>query len=392
MQCCLQGCNFTTHDVNTERILCKCTNSECLECEMHIKCYNRLNRIAMRSAFPSGRRKHASVAAHQRTPAVLWGGRFMDMIRPADHRCRCLKGITTPATDGTDVVHIHQYQGPLMLEKVYVRPNGAVHTHQMSECTPPSSPLRKHKHRPKIALNRTVHSTNIDKETRERYEVKPACEVQLALNIPLLPDDFELVEEQFPTLAVSSPVLHIDNSELSATITSLPTSSDPFSMYSHSFMFSHDNKYPEMPTITTSSTQTVNMNETSPTFIGIEMLMCPITLDVFRDPVLITETGDTYERDAIERWRRNHTTDPLTGFELPVCTLIFNRLVYAMIKSTYALPIEHTTCVDSMDAPRELPTLNTICQSVIGAGRGGRGGRGVGEIRRKGRGGRGYAK
>ena len=41
-------------------------------------------------------------------------------------------------------------------------------------------------------------------------------------------------------------------------------------------------------------------------------LMCPITHEMFRDPVVLVESGHTYEREAIERCLREHGTDPLT--------------------------------------------------------------------------------
>ena len=41
-------------------------------------------------------------------------------------------------------------------------------------------------------------------------------------------------------------------------------------------------------------------------------LLCPITHEMFRDPVMVMESGHTYEREAIERHFREHGTDPLT--------------------------------------------------------------------------------
>ena len=41
-------------------------------------------------------------------------------------------------------------------------------------------------------------------------------------------------------------------------------------------------------------------------------LLCPITREMFRDPVMVMESGHTYERKAIEQHLRNDRTDPLT--------------------------------------------------------------------------------
>jgi len=44
----------------------------------------------------------------------------------------------------------------------------------------------------------------------------------------------------------------------------------------------------------------------------VDEISCPITLDVFDDPVLIS-TGRTFERHVIEDWFCKSATDPLTG-------------------------------------------------------------------------------
>ena len=44
-----------------------------------------------------------------------------------------------------------------------------------------------------------------------------------------------------------------------------------------------------------------------------EELLCPITRTVFRDPVMVVESGHTYERSAIlAHFERNGAKDPLT--------------------------------------------------------------------------------
>jgi hypothetical protein len=46
-----------------------------------------------------------------------------------------------------------------------------------------------------------------------------------------------------------------------------------------------------------------------------EELMCPITRTVFRDPVVVVDSGHTYERSAIlSHFGRNGARDPLTSF------------------------------------------------------------------------------
>ena len=48
-----------------------------------------------------------------------------------------------------------------------------------------------------------------------------------------------------------------------------------------------------------------------------DVLICPITRNMFRDPVVVVDSGHTYERSAIvSHFRCNGTKDPLTGLAL----------------------------------------------------------------------------
>lgn len=43
-------------------------------------------------------------------------------------------------------------------------------------------------------------------------------------------------------------------------------------------------------------------------------LRCPITYQLLRDPVILADSGQTYERAAIEEWlSRGNMRDPITG-------------------------------------------------------------------------------
>ena len=56
-----------------------------------------------------------------------------------------------------------------------------------------------------------------------------------------------------------------------------------------------------------------------------EELVCPITRTVFRDPVMVVESGHTYERSAIlEHFRRNGAKDPLTNCDLSSAKVMTN--------------------------------------------------------------------
>lgn len=63
---------------------------------------------------------------------------------------------------------------------------------------------------------------------------------------------------------------------------------------------------------------------------SLEELTCPITNEVFLDPVLCVGDGMTYERVAAERWFKAHASSPMTGAPLDVpagVTLVDNHVV-----------------------------------------------------------------
>jgi Leucine-rich repeat (LRR) protein len=59
---------------------------------------------------------------------------------------------------------------------------------------------------------------------------------------------------------------------------------------------------------------------------------CPITQDVMVDPVIVFETGHTYERSAIETWLHTHNTDPKTNVQLRSKNLVPNHSLRTSIE------------------------------------------------------------
>lgn len=59
-------------------------------------------------------------------------------------------------------------------------------------------------------------------------------------------------------------------------------------------------------------------------------LKCPITLAIFKDPVM-TPFGHTYERSAIKAHIAQKKTDPLTGKPLDLNDLVPNRAIKDMV-------------------------------------------------------------
>jgi serine/threonine protein kinase len=61
-----------------------------------------------------------------------------------------------------------------------------------------------------------------------------------------------------------------------------------------------------------------------------DILRCPITMELFRDPVLAKD-GHTYERQAIEQWIRTNGTSPITREPLSIEHLYPNRTVKELV-------------------------------------------------------------
>ena len=64
-----------------------------------------------------------------------------------------------------------------------------------------------------------------------------------------------------------------------------------------------------------------------------EDIICPITSHIMTDPVILMESGNTYEREAILKWLTLKKTDPLTNEAISDDTIAPNRTVKRMIVS-----------------------------------------------------------
>jgi hypothetical protein len=65
-----------------------------------------------------------------------------------------------------------------------------------------------------------------------------------------------------------------------------------------------------------------------------EHLLCPITSEIFIDPVMTCD-GHTYERAAIEKWLERHHTSPQTNLNLDNKSLISNFVIKQLVKAFY---------------------------------------------------------
>ncbi|CAF1020715.1 unnamed protein product [Didymodactylos carnosus] len=62
-----------------------------------------------------------------------------------------------------------------------------------------------------------------------------------------------------------------------------------------------------------------------------DSLTCPITCDLFRDPVVAAD-GHTYEREAIVKWIHENGTSPITRQRITIDTLISNYTVKKLVE------------------------------------------------------------
>ncbi|XP_004485933.1 U-box domain-containing protein 17 [Cicer arietinum] len=92
--------------------------------------------------------------------------------------------------------------------------------------------------------------------------------------------------------------------------------------------------------------------EIADTFLTVPKdFCCPISLDLMRDPVIIS-TGQTYDRSSISRWMdEGHTTCPKTGQMLAHTRLVPNRALRNLIVqwcSADGIPLDPPEVMDAM--------------------------------------------
>ena len=84
--------------------------------------------------------------------------------------------------------------------------------------------------------------------------------------------------------------------------------------------------------------------------IDDESLICPITQEYFRDPVL-AEDGRLYEREAITRWINEHGTSPFTRQILNVNYLLPDNEIRKRIEQRRRLSVTYTRDSDQVQLP-----------------------------------------
>lgn len=103
-----------------------------------------------------------------------------------------------------------------------------------------------------------------------------------------------------------------------------------------------------------------------------EVFCCPITMELFNDPVILLENGHTYERSAIREWFTTHNTNPITNKTINNKAYKTNWSLKHIVHHQY--PKAHketiTSTMESLNVKLSEDQQNTIrqmCQADPGA-------------------------
>ncbi|KAG4925606.1 hypothetical protein JHK87_051146 [Glycine soja] len=100
--------------------------------------------------------------------------------------------------------------------------------------------------------------------------------------------------------------------------------------------------------------------------------LCPITLEIMTDPVIVT-SGQTYERESIKKWfQSNHNTCPKTRQPLEHLSLAPNRALKSLIEewcenNNFKLPKKYNSSGPEscpIDSKEEIPALVESLSSI----------------------------
>lgn len=111
----------------------------------------------------------------------------------------------------------------------------------------------------------------------------------------------------------------------------------------------------ETETMAAPNTDNAAVGEATPTVVEPHWLMCPLTNALFRDPVFVVDSGNTYERDVVLGfWRiAGVAKDPLTNLQLATNDV---RTNWAVRREVQSFLDEHPNYVPAGWDSRELPT------------------------------------
>tara|TARA_Y100000996_G_scaffold201758_1_gene158196 strand:+ start:259 stop:579 length:321 start_codon:yes stop_codon:yes gene_type:complete len=97
------------------------------------------------------------------------------------------------------------------------------------------------------------------------------------------------------------------------------------------------------------------------------LLKCPITKKIMNDPVVSTQTGYTFERNAIETYAKIYNMCPITNIYIKNKWFPPNRILKEIIdyKKTYDKSIQIMKYLLILSYIQKIQTLQKIDESMI---------------------------
>ncbi|KAL9654963.1 hypothetical protein ABK040_008752 [Willaertia magna] len=95
----------------------------------------------------------------------------------------------------------------------------------------------------------------------------------------------------------------------------------------------------------------------------LNKFLCPISKQIMTDPVMINETGQTYDRQSIEKWLTSNSTCPLSGKKLINKTITPNYFLKSFINEIIVKYIKQM--VECIKVWYLQENLNEICLEIV---------------------------
>ena len=83
-----------------------------------------------------------------------------------------------------------------------------------------------------------------------------------------------------------------------------------------------------------------------------DSMRCPLSLQIFKEPVILLGDCRTYERDLISKWLADHNTSPITREHIPSPDLIENKSLKELVNEFLSL----YPCIQFSDAQYMCPS------------------------------------
>ena len=90
-----------------------------------------------------------------------------------------------------------------------------------------------------------------------------------------------------------------------------------------------DNNLP-IPELNIDLDHSHDINSDNSIIINKDLLVCPITYDIFKEPVVLSD-GHTYEKEAIVTWLKHKSVSPMTNLQLSSKSYVPNQFIKSLL-------------------------------------------------------------